>query len=94
MGAYVGLNRRARRLDATALNYSREAGRLENLWVKSGPTPPGELDAMMERVHWHDAVAAAYRLGASRPWQLVDPDPSTVTCGCGYHAVLKAGPTK
>jgi hypothetical protein len=91
MGAGVGVTRRARRLDAVARAHSGEASQLEGLSVVS---PPADSKAIQESAHWHDAVANEYRLAASRPWQLFDPDPKSITCQCGYYTALWARSTK
>jgi hypothetical protein len=91
MGAGVGVTRRARRLDALARAHSGHASRVEDLSVVS---PPGDSKAILESSRWHDAVANEYRLAASRPWQLFDPDPKSITCQCGYHTALRARSTK
>ena len=94
LGAWVGLGRRARRFEALALRYGKEANRIETLWV-AGPTlPPGEPDMLMEQIHWNDSVANAFRLAASRPWVPGDPRPLQITCECGFHAARHAATTK
>jgi hypothetical protein len=87
LGVGVGLWRRARRFQALALVYGREANRLENVWANPGSVPPGDL---MERVHWNDAVADEYRLAAARPWLPFDPEPSQIRCLCRFHMDLRA----
>ncbi len=94
LGTGIGLGRRARRFEALALEYGREANALENRWMKSGPSSPGEPDVLMEEIHWNDSVANEYRFAASQPWLPFEPDPETITCGCGYHARRRAGTTK
>jgi hypothetical protein len=99
LGTGIGLWRRARRLEAIALQYGRDANRIEDLWVaenaaRSGPRPPGEPDVRMELVHWNDTVAEAYRAAAARPWLPFDPEPHKLVCGCGFHAARRAGTTK
>jgi hypothetical protein len=85
LGSGVGLKRRVQRLDGLALRYGREANRLENL-LEGSNLSQADADAIIERVHWHDAVANQYRLAASRPWVPFDPSPEGVTCECGQHA--------
>jgi hypothetical protein len=73
LGIGIQLRRRAQRLDDLARQYGRKAQRLEEVWLnwvrfnKSGP----EVDALMEQVHWHDAVAKQYWIAAARPWVLI-----------------------
>jgi hypothetical protein len=86
-----GLRNRAKRFEALALEYGREANRLEVEWRKSAPLPPGEPDLLCDDVHWNDSVADAYRRAASRPWLPFEPNPGSITCGCGYHRKQSAG---
>lgn len=86
----LGLRRRAWRFEALAHQHGREANRLENLWMETVPTPPGEPDTLMEQVHWHDSVANEYRVAAARPWMPFEPEPRQVACECGYHVARRA----
>jgi hypothetical protein len=90
----VGLWRRARRFEALALQYGREANRNEVLWEATGAKPIHEPDEIMERIHWNDAVADEYRRAAARPWLPFDPDPRQVLCKCGFHTALRARAAK
>jgi hypothetical protein len=94
LGVGVGLWRRARRFQTLALQYGREANRLENTWANSGSMSPGDAAVLMERVHWNDAVAAGYRFAAARPWVPFNPEPMRVTCECGFHMARRAGTAK
>ena len=94
LGAGVGLDRRARRLEALSLLYGREANRLDDLWVEAAPVSAGEPDLLMERVHWHDSVANAYRLASAQPWLPLDPVPRNIICRCGYHAARSSRTTE
>ncbi len=89
LGAGVGLGRRAGRLHALALKYSREANRLEHMWASAGAMSRDDLGLLMERVHWNDAVADEYRFAAAHPWLSFDPEPNRVMCKCGFHMTRK-----
>jgi hypothetical protein len=89
MGAGVGLRRRAERFNNLAARHGREANSLENL-LEGSELSLGDVDAIIEEVHWHDAVADQYRLAASRPWFPFEPSPGRVSCRCSYHAARRA----
>src|SRR4051812_17043976 len=82
LGVDAWLRQRGRRFDAIALNFAGEAYRVEKLWAKS--TLPGEIDELVETVHWNDSVYHEYYKAARRPW-LPEPRPKEVVCRCGYH---------
>ena len=85
LGTGVGLRRRMLRLQAGALEYGRAANRLETAWLNSNPQPSGQDDDLMDRAHWSDAVAKAYRFAAARPWLPLEPRPEKIRCECGFH---------
>ena len=88
----LGLRRRAQRLDGLAIRYGREASSLENLLARSNLSRH-EAESIIERIHWHDAVAGQYRIAAARPWLPFDPSPWQVTCECSYHTARHRQPT-
>ncbi len=94
LGTGIGLRRRARRFEALALAYGREASNLEDLWTISGSTTERRPNLLMDRAHWNDAVAHKYRIAATRPWLPLDPDPFKITCECGYHIERRVGTAK
>jgi hypothetical protein len=89
LGVGLTLHRRSTRLSASALAYGREASRLEN---RLEQLPSDEVQPLLDRVHWNDSVAEAYRRAASRPWIMSEPDPDKIACQCSYHA--KKAPTR
>jgi hypothetical protein len=88
----LALRRRAQRLDGLAIRYGREASNLDNLLARSKLSRHA-AESIIERVHWHDAVAGQYRIAAARPWLPFDPSPWRVTCECSYHAARQPHPT-
>jgi hypothetical protein len=91
LGLGVILHRRADRLNRLALSYQKEAGRLEHTIVGPGLSR-SQVQGILDRVHWNDAVAWRYRHAADRPWLPTEPDPEKVACECGYHLTLSPSP--
>ncbi len=87
LGIGLGLRRRSDRFQRVSLGYSSKAAGLEEPlgFIPGRPEPTG-VQAVLDRVHWNDSVAAAYQQAASRPWVPGEPDPAKITCQCGYHA--------
>jgi hypothetical protein len=85
LGLGLGLRRRSIRFSEVALTYGREANRLEN---QSEQVKPDQLQPLLDRAHWNDAVADAYRKAASKPWIPSEPQPEKIVCQCGYHAKI------
>lgn len=86
----LGLYQRSIRLERISLKYSGVAGRLEmGLIGPSGTSKDGpsgrEVEEILDKVHWNDAVAHQYRIAARQPWNLFDPDPKQISCTCGHH---------
>jgi hypothetical protein len=77
------------RLTRSALAYGRAANQLENRLEK---VPAVEVQPLLDRVHWNDAVSEAYRQAASRPWIFQEPNPDTIVCRCSYHESRNAIP--
>jgi hypothetical protein len=93
LGIGAGLAHRGQRFEALSLRYSQAAARLER-GSFGRDLPPGEIELVMEEVHWLDAVASEYKLAAARPWGLRDPDPRRVICGCCNGPPRKARVTR
>lgn len=87
LGIGIGLHNRSKRFSRLAYEYSGNASGLEDELV--GPSSHADSQAVLDRVHWNDEVANAYRRVASRPW-MSEPDPAKVICRCGHHAKLAA----
>jgi len=87
----LGLHQRSIRLARISFAYSVEASRLEKTLIGPSGTsndgPSGrESDKILDRIHWNDTVAGSFNTAAGRPWILIDPDPSKITCNCGHHS--------
>jgi hypothetical protein len=74
MAAVVGLQRRAAHLRALGFSQSREASRWERPLTESSVHHP-LASAILEKVRWHDAMAARYERAARAPWRLIEPAP-------------------
>ncbi len=74
MAAVVGLQHRAAHLRALSFSQSREASRWERPLTESSVNRP-LASASLERVHWHDAMAARYDRAARAPWGPIEPAP-------------------
>ena len=74
MAGVVGLQRRSARLRALSFWQSREAYRWERPLTESSVNHP-LASAILEMVHWHDAMAARYERAARAPWRRIEPAP-------------------
>jgi hypothetical protein len=70
----VGLQRRAAHLRRLSLLQSRQANRWELLLTESSVNGPLAA-AILEKVHWHDGMAARYERAARWPWLPVEAAP-------------------
>ena len=73
MAAGVWLQRRTAHLKRLSLWQSGEANRWELLLTESSVNGP-LASAILEKVHWHDAMAARYERAARFPWLPVETD--------------------
>lgn len=87
LGIVIELRRRSARFETLALQHGRLAHQLESSLVTPGPATASEAEAILRKVHWHDASSDAYRRAAGRPWM---PDPEDVRCKCPW-CLAKAG---
>jgi hypothetical protein len=74
MATGVGLQRRAAHLMRLSLSQSREANRWELLLTESSVNGPLAC-AILNKVHWHDAMAARYERAARSPWLHIEAVP-------------------
>jgi hypothetical protein len=74
MGLAVGLRRRAERFKRLSFLQSVDANRWENLLLDRS-LDDALASAILEQVHWHDAMAAKYDRVAQAPWRLLEPPP-------------------
>src|SRR5262245_39092595 len=74
MATGVGLQRRAAHLRRLSLSQSREANRWELLLSESSVNGP-LATAVLEKVHWHDAMAARFERAARSPWLPIEAAP-------------------
>jgi hypothetical protein len=84
LGLSIGLRRRAERLTRLSRSYSGAAGQLE-LRLASPDLDEAIAQAILDRVHWYDAVAHRFERAAAHPWLPDEPDPTKVFCECGHH---------
>jgi hypothetical protein len=75
MAAVAGLQRRVAHLKRLSFQQSREANRWENLLAESSVNGP-LASAILDKVHWHDAMAARYERAAQTPWLPVEAAPA------------------
>ncbi len=74
MATGVGLQRRAAHLRRSSFSQSREANRWEMLLTESSVNVP-LASAILDKVHWHDAMAARYEQAARFPWLPIEVAP-------------------
>ena len=74
MATGVGLRRRAAHLRRLSLTQSREANRWELLLTESSVNGP-LASAILEKVHWHDAMAARFERAARSAWLPIEAVP-------------------
>jgi hypothetical protein len=71
---WVGLQRRAAHLRRSSLCQSLQANRWELLLTESSVNGPLAA-AILDKVHWHDGMAARYERAARLPWLPVETAP-------------------
>jgi hypothetical protein len=74
MAVGVGLQRRTAHLKRLSLWQSGEANRWELLLTESSVNGP-LASAILDKVHWHDAIAARYERAARSPWLPIEAFP-------------------
>ena len=74
MAVVVGLQRRTAHLKRLSLWQSGEANRWELLLTESSVNGP-LASAILDKVHWHDAIAARYERAARSPWLPIEAFP-------------------
>jgi hypothetical protein len=75
MAAGVGLQRRTAHLKRLSLWQSGEANRWELLLTESSVNGP-LASAILDKVHWHDAMAARFERAARSPWLPIEAAPA------------------
>jgi hypothetical protein len=71
MATVVGLHRRAAHLRRLSFLQSREADRWERPLTETSVNDQ-LASAILDKVHWHDAMAARYERAAQAPWLPVE----------------------
>jgi hypothetical protein len=74
MAVGVGLQRRTAHLKRLSRWQSGEANRWELLLTESSVNGP-LASAILDKVHWHDAIAARYERAARSPWLPIEAFP-------------------
>jgi hypothetical protein len=74
MAVGVGLQRRTAHLKRLSRWQSGEANRWELLLTESSVNGP-LASAILDKVHWHDAIAAGYERAAGSPWLPIEAFP-------------------
>jgi hypothetical protein len=74
MATGVGLQRRAAHLRRLSFLQSREANRWELLLTEISVNGP-PASAILNKVHWHDSMAARYERAARSPWLHIEAAP-------------------
>jgi hypothetical protein len=76
LGVGIGHRRRAEHLKRVGFLHSVEANRWEMLLVgRNNGMDHALAEAILDRVHWHDARAASFERAAGSLWQLVEQAP-------------------